>query len=221
MKKRKIVDIIMCLLFIIMMGYHITDNKIHEILGVITFIFFIIHNILNIKWYKAIFKGKYNFTRILILIVNLALLIAFICMMISGIMISSNVFDFLNIKTTMFGRNLHLVSTSWGFVLMSIHLGLHLNMILMKINKKMKSSTFEYIYYFLLVLLTGFGLYQFISSGLYKDMFLLSQFKFFDYDQNPILFYLGIFSILSFFSLFPYFILTIIRKINLKKKTTK
>ena len=39
--------------FIILMGYHITGNKIHEYLGVITLLLMIIHNILNIKWYKS------------------------------------------------------------------------------------------------------------------------------------------------------------------------
>lgn len=75
---RKIIDILMSILFIILMGYHITGNKIHEILGVMAFTLFIIHNILNIRWYKAVFKGKYNFRRVLTLVINIALLIVFI-----------------------------------------------------------------------------------------------------------------------------------------------
>lgn len=211
---RKIIDILMTLLLIILMGYHITDNKFHEIFGVIAILLFIIHNIFNIRWYKTIFKGKYNVQRIVTLLVNVSLLLAFICMIVSGIMISSNVFVFLGIKTTMFGRNLHLASTSWGFILMSIHLGLHLNAILSKINKKMKSSTFEYIYYLILILIAVFGLYVFISNGIYKDMFLITEFKFFDYEQSPILFYLGIFSVLFFFSLITYYFLEVIKKIK-------
>lgn len=31
----------------------------------------------------------------------------------------------LNIQTTSFGLKLHMLSTSWGFVVMSVHLGLH------------------------------------------------------------------------------------------------
>ena len=84
-------------------------------------------------------------------------------MMISGIMISSDVFDFLNIRTTMFGRKLHMISTSWGFVLMAIHVGLHITGIMNKLNTKMKNSTFEYVYYFILVILVGLGIYSFIN----------------------------------------------------------
>lgn len=114
MKKnlRIIIDIIMFILFIILMGYHITGNKTHEILGVITFVFFILHHIVNIKWYKTLFKGKYNFYRVFQIIIDAFLFVAMIGIIISSIIISSNVFSFLNIKTTMFARNLHMVSTS-------------------------------------------------------------------------------------------------------------
>ena len=213
---RKIVDMIMGILFIVLMGYHITGNKVHEILGIVTFVFFIIHNILNIKWYKTIFKGKYNFRRILTLVVNVLLLIAMLGMIISGIMIS-NTFSFLNISTTMFGRSLHMISTSWGFILMSIHVGLHLNIILLKLNKKMKDSTFEYIYYLIILMLAIYGLYTFINDGLWKDMLLLSKFKFFDYEQSPFIFYLGQVGILIFISFLVYISLNLKRNNNKSK----
>ena len=93
-KFRIILDIVMICLFIVLMGYYITDNVVHEIIGTITFVLFILHNILNIKWYKSIFKGKHNFQRTFHIVINLLLFIAMLGMMISGIMISSDVFDF-------------------------------------------------------------------------------------------------------------------------------
>ena len=215
-KFRIMLDIIMTILFITLMGYYITGNKVHEILGTITFILFIIHNILNIKWYKSIFKGKHNFQRTFHIIINLLLLIAMIGMMISGIMISANVFSFLNIQTTMFGRKLHMISTSWGFVLMAIHVGLHLNSMMSKINKKMKNNTFEYVYYFMLVLLIGFGVYSFISVKAWEDMFLVNDFKFWDYNQSPIMFYLKYVGIIIGISFITYLILSLIRKVKNK-----
>lgn len=202
----------MFILFIIMMGYHITGNKIHEILGIITFLFFILHHIINIKWYKSIFKGKYNFYRMIQLIINILLFISMTGIIVSSIMISSNVFAFLNIKTTMLGRSIHMVSTSWTFVFMAIHLGLHLNGMLYKLNKKMKSSIFEYVYYMIIILFMLFGLYTFINSGLYKDMFLLNQYKFFDYQESIFMFYLGQFSIICFISFLTYFLIKIKKK---------
>lgn len=215
-KFRIILDIVMTILFIILMGYYVTENEVHEILGAITFVLFIIHNILNIKWYKSIFKGKHSFQRTFHIIINLLLFIAMLGMMISGIMISADVFAFLDIPTTMFGRRLHMLSTSWGFVLMASHIGLHITELMSKLNAKMKNSTFEYVYYFILVLLSGLGIYSFISVKAWEDMFLINDFKFFDYDQSPILFYLKYISILIVIALVIYIIFSLIRKVKNK-----
>ena len=207
-----ILDIIMTILFIVLMGYYITGNTVHEILGVITFMLFILHNILNIKWYKSIFKGKHNFQRIFHITINLLLFIAMTCMIISGIMISSEVFSFLNMSTTMFGRRLHMISTSWGFILMSIHVGLHLGIIMNKINTKIKNSIFEYVYYFILILLSGLGIYSFITLKIWEEMFLTIDFKFFNYEQNPIMFYLKYVVILIFISITIYSTFKLVKK---------
>lgn len=220
-KIKKIIDIIMTFLFIILMGYYVTDNDVHEILGTITFILFIIHHILNIKWYKGIFKGKHSFQRTFHIILNLLLFVAMLGMMISGIMISANVFAFLDIPTTMFGRRLHMLSTSWGFVLMAIHVGLHITSFMNKLNKKMKNSTFEYVYYFILVLLVGLGIYSFINLKVWEDMFLVNDFKFFDYEQSPILFYFKYLLVLISIALVIYVIISFVRKVKNKKLDIK
>lgn len=213
-KIKKAIDIAMTVLFIILMGYHITGNKVHEILGIATFIFFLAHNVLNIKWYKMLFKGKYNSRRLITVIVNTLLLISMLGSITSGIMIS-NTLCFLNIPTTSFGRSLHMASTSWLFVLMSIHMGLHLNTILFKLNKNMKDSVFEYIYYFIIFALCAYGLYIFVSTGLWKDMFLITEFKFFDYEQLPILFYIEYFAIVCSISFITHLLS------NMKKRNPK
>ena len=216
-KIKIIIDIVMTFLFVILMGYYVTENEVHEILGTIAFVLFIIHHILNIKWYKSIFKGKHNFQRTFHMILNLLLFIAMVGMMVSGIMISADVFAFLDIPTTMFGRRLHMLSTSWEFVLMAIHVGLHISALMNKINTKMKNSTFEYVYYFVFVLLVGLGIYAFINLRVWEDMFLMNDFKFFDYEQSPILFYLKYLLVLIAIALVIYMIFSIIRKVKNNK----
>ena len=218
---RMILDVVMTLLFIILMGYYATENEVHEILGTITFILFVIHHILNIKWYKSIFKGKHNLKRTFHIILNLLLLIAMVGMMVSGIMISADVFAFLDIPTTMFGRRLHMLSTSWGFILMAIHVGLHITALMQKLNSKMKNSTFEYVYYFILVLLVGLGIYSFVNLRVGEDMFLVNDFKFFDYEQSPLLFYLKYVAVLIAIALVIYVIFSLIRKVKNKKINNK
>ena len=221
MKKIKIViDILMYFIFVILMGHHITENLIHEILGTILFILFIIHHILNYKYYKyykTIFKGKYNLKRTFILVIDLLLLISMIGMMISGVIISSDVFTFLKLPTTIFGRQLHMVSTSHAFVIMSIHLGLHLGVFINKLNKKMKNSVFEYVYYLILILIVIYGVYSFKRLNFISDMFLLNAFKFYDFNESPIIFYLHVISSSLFIGLTIYFI----NNLKLKRKKEK
>ena len=124
----------------------------------------------------------------------------------SSIIISNDVFAFLKIQTTIFGLKLHMLSTSWGFVIMSIHLGLHLNVLISKINKKMENSTFEYVYYLVFVLILVYGIYSFIKMNFISDMFLLNPFKVYNFDESPFVFYLHVLSSSLFISLTIYLI---------------
>lgn len=45
-----IVDIVMTVLILILMAYHITGNRLHEWLGIVFFILFIIHHYLNLNF---------------------------------------------------------------------------------------------------------------------------------------------------------------------------
>ena len=207
MKKiRIIIDVVMYIFFIILMGHHITGNHIHEILGTGTIVLFIIHNILNIKFYRILFKGKYNLKRVFLTLIDILLLFCMIGIIVSSIIISNDVFAFLKIQTTIFGLKLHMLSTSWGFVIMSIHLGLHLNVLISKINKKMKNSTFEYIYYLVFLLILIYGIYSFIKMNFISDMFLLNPFKVYNFDESPFVFYLHVLSSSLFIALTIYLI---------------
>ena len=216
-KARMLIDIIMFVLFIILMGYHITGNKLHEILGIITFILFIIHHVLNRKWYKALPKGKYNGQRIVSTIVDFLLLIDMLCIMISAIMISTTVFSFLNIKTNMIARSMHLSSTAWGLILIGIRLGLHLRICFDKIRKKIKTSSFEYTFYLIILLLLIYGIYAFIKNAPWQELFLLTHFKFFDYEQLPIFFYLEYLGITFLTIMITYSIMKVTKKRSEKK----
>ena len=59
---------------------------------------------------------------------------------VSGVIVSRHLFAFLNIKSTYAANRIHMLSAYWGFVFMSLHLGLHFNMILLMIKKKKQLS---------------------------------------------------------------------------------
>lgn len=97
-----------------------------------------------------------------------------------------------------------MLSTSWGFVIMSLHLGLHLNGMLNKLGQKMKKSILKYIYYFVFLLIIIYGVYSFIKLNFISDMFLLNPFKAYNFDESPFAFYLHVLSSSLFIALTMY-----------------
>lgn len=218
-KRLKIfVDISMTILFITLMAYHTTGNKLHEWLGATLFIFFIIHTILNYKWYKVIWKGRYTPFRILSTIINICLLVSMVGMIISGIMLSREVFSFLQLSLGDVGRKIHMLSTSWGFLLMSVHLGLYWNIILNRIDKQFLNHRRKLKVVFC-ILSWGFmllGFYSFVTRQLWNDLFLLVEFKFFDFEESAIFFFISYIAIMVLFIELSYYTAKLI-KYKLKK----
>lgn len=166
-----LLNIIMTSLMIILMCEHNLQGLAHEILGIILFSSFIIHNLLNYNFYKVIFKGKVNKRMITLLVVNILTFITLIITIISSVIISSYLFNIGASASLMTGRSLHLVSTVWLFILISIHLGLHLNSLLYKF----KDNIFFKIIAVIIIL--GGLFVMFYVDKMYEEMFLLTMFK--------------------------------------------
>ena len=98
---RMSIDITMTILSIILMGgnYLFPADLVHEILGLALFLLWAVHISLNRRWYGAIFRGKYNPYRVMQTVINCCILICTIFLMISGIILSNQLFTFLNIQS--------------------------------------------------------------------------------------------------------------------------
>lgn len=130
------IDFLMTVLLLLLMAYQVVGETLHEWFGAAMPVLFIAHNIMNIKWYKNLFKGKYKPIRILGTVLNLAVLAAILSLGYSGIVMSRHLFAFLPIDRGMaLARVMHLAGSYWGFALMSLHLGLHWGMIIGMFNK--------------------------------------------------------------------------------------
>lgn len=103
-----IIDIAMYLIFVALMQEHLWDG-LHEWLGIALFTLFIVHTILNFRWYQSLFKGKYTPTRTTSAVINIALFAAMLCCMVSSVLVSGKVFAFLNlgIEPSLFRLTLH------------------------------------------------------------------------------------------------------------------
>lgn len=79
----------------------------------------IIHQILNRKWYGALFKGKYNPYRSISTVLNILLIASFVLTAFSGMSMSGHAVPFLyGMAPVSFARRMHLSMSHWAFVLM-------------------------------------------------------------------------------------------------------
>ena len=207
-KIRLPLDIMMTLVSIALMGgnYLFPADIVHEILGVALFVLWAIHIFLNRRWYGAIFKGKYNPYRIMQTVINCCILICTIILMISGIILSNQLFTFLNIQSGLgFARIAHLLSSHWYYLFMSLHIGLHMGRLLQNVAAKILPRI-------LLVLVCAYGLYAFIARGVWKYLVLKQQFFFFDLERGYILFAMDYISIIILFATISHLLATRLKK---------
>lgn len=188
------VDILMTVLLLLLMGYHFWGEVAHEWIGAGMFMLFIAHHLLNLNWHKNILKGKYTVLRAIVLCIDVLILVSMLAQMYSGIVMSRYVFDFLPINGGMsLARRLHILGAYWGFILMSLHFGLHWNMVMGVIKKLSPHTQTSKIHSVLLpiigILVAGYGVFAFVKRDFLTYLFLKSEFVFLNYEEAKILFF--------------------------------
>ena len=68
---KMLIDIGMTVLLFFSMSFQFMEQMNHEIFGTVLFATFILHHILNWRWYINLGKGKYTGTRILTTVIDL------------------------------------------------------------------------------------------------------------------------------------------------------
>ena len=199
------IDILMTVLLLFLMGYQFWGDAAHEWAGAGMFALFIVHHLLNVNWHKNLLRGKYNPSRILTLVIDILLFADMSGLMISGLMLSNHVFAFLDISGGIsFSRLLHMASSYWGFVLMSLHLGLHWGMILGMIRRagnggKEASETVRMFLRILGTMIAVYGLTVFIRRDLLTYMLIRTRFVFLDFNEPVPLFYIDYLAMMGTF----------------------
>ena len=195
---KRIVDVCMTVLLLCLMAYQVTGEVLHEWIGMGMTALVIIHQILNRKWYGAIFKGKYNPYRIVTTVVNIALLLSFALTAFCGMSMSGHAVPFLYGMTKVsFARRMHLSMSHWAFVLMGLHLGMHIPVMFARLRLTDKLKT---VISAALCVVAGIGLFLFIRNGMPDYLFFRVPFAFLDYEKAGALVFLENVLMLSFWA---------------------
>ena len=198
-KIKMAVDVLMTAALLFLMGYQFWGETAHEWVGAGMFALFLAHHILNGGWHKNLFRGKYPPMRILLAVIDALTLLPMIAQMYSGIVLSRHVFAFLPIKSGLaLARRLHILGSYWGFLLMSLHLGLHWNMVMGAVRKKLPAAPqgFRHLRFGMALAVALYGAWVFVKRDFAAYMLLRSEFVFMDYEEAKILFYLDYLSLM-------------------------
>ena len=206
---KRIIDVLMTLTLIPLMAYQVTGEAAHEWLGISMVTLVIVHQVLNRKWYSAIFGGKYNPYRIINSIITILLLISFALTAISGISMSNHAVPFLyNLINVNTARVMHLAFSYWAFILMALHIGMHIGVMASKIKNPLRSIMLG-----IFTVIAGYGFYLFLKSGIINYITFKTHFAFLDYEKAAPLVFLENILMIIFFAFVGHNISNAIREI--------
>lgn len=184
----------MSVVLFVLMSYQHTGQKNHEIFGAIMLVLFILHHILNYKWFKNLGKGKYSPQRLLLTVTDCLMLVVMLLLMISGIGMSRYVFRFLNFDMSMsLARNMHMVASYLSFLIMGFHIGQHFGMILGRLRK---FNIKPWILQIIAAITAIYGLVALVKRNFLSYITLRMHFVNFNYEEPIIYYELDLFSIL-------------------------
>ena len=187
------VDIGMTVMLLLLMTYELIGKAMHEWIGIGMFVLFIIHHILNRKWGRSVFKGKYTPMRIWQTVLVIGIFLTMASSMYSGVILFKHALLFVSIQgRRAFARKIHMASAYGGFVLMSLHLGLHWGMMMgmaRRIVRKVPAAV-KWLLRGIAALMAGYGIYAFIRREIGLYLFLQNQYVFFDFEE-PLIFFLA------------------------------
>lgn len=220
-KVKILIDILMTFSLMFLMGYQFWGEAAHEWVGTAMFLLFIAHHVLNWNWHKTLFRGKYTPTRIFLTVIDVLTLLSMLVQMYSGIVMSRYVFEFLPIESGLsLARKLHILGAYWGFLLMSLHIGLHWNMVVGAVRKKFPKlfKTLRYVCLGVGIAVALYGAWVFIKRDFPTYMFLKSQFVFLDYEEPIILFYLDYLALTATGIVISHYLGKLLRRLGKKEK---
>ena len=136
---------------------------------------------------------------------------------------SRYVFKFLPFGGGMtMARRLHILGAYWGFLFMSLHLGIHWNMILKMMRKyagiKGVSKVHGVFVFFAGLFISVYGVCVFISRDFPTYLLLKSEFVFLDYSEPKFSFYIDYFALMGLCIFIAHYGIKIIRRMKKQRE---
>ncbi len=195
---KRAVDFLMTAALPLLMPYSLIGEAAHEWIGMGMFLLFAAHLVLNRKWIGSLGKGRWPAYRTVQTVIVALCFLTMVGLMASGTILSNHLFSGLHIRgQNAPARQVHMAGSFWGFVFMSLHLGLHWGMVLNALRQP--AGIQAWILRVLGWLTAAYGAYAFFKRGFPDYLLLQTHFLFLDYEEPILFFFLDYLTIMGLF----------------------
>lgn len=213
------IDALMVAFLPMLMAYSLIGETFHEVAGTIMFVLFLLHLWFHRKWWKALTKGRYTPYRVFITVLNIALLVLMFMQPLSGIALSKHLYTGLSLTgLAASAREIHMLLAYWSYVLMSLHLGVHMDAMVKAISRKRNvNDTKPGFLTVASAAISVYGIYAFIRRGFPGYMFMQTMFAFFDYGEPKLYFFVDYLAIMVLFAICGHYAALLLKRNNVVK----
>lgn len=196
----------MTLLLLVLMGFHLQGEIVHEWAGIIFTLLIILHLYLNRHRLWSLSPRIPLTMQIVNRVINAVTFVVILTAIISGMMLSRHILlDLPFHNPAIWVRKVHMTSVHWGMLILALHIGLHWKMLatffcrILNISDSSRLANVIMPGIFSIIALQG--LYWLLHQDYLDYLLMKVDFSFFDYDESALLFYLRYLAIIVLFSL--------------------
>ncbi|MDO5562358.1 MAG: DUF4405 domain-containing protein [Synergistaceae bacterium] len=212
------IDLAMTALMLLSIAYQLTGGRAHEMIGAALFALFILHNFLNWRWYCALAKGKYDLRRAMSATVNMLLVCDMAALIVTSVMISRTLAPYLAIPHGFMTRQVHTFTAFWGLVLMSVHLGMHWEMILAMLRKTAGADRagrwLTIVLRVMTALIFAYGVKSSFDLDVGSKLTMRATFSYWDFENETPLFFAAYLSIMGVYICVVYYVLKLVKRLT-------
>ncbi|MBE6489144.1 MAG: DUF4405 domain-containing protein [Methanosphaera stadtmanae] len=161
MLKRMIVNLLLLVCTLLEFSKVYLTPEVHEIIGIVLLILMVVHVMQNRKYIQSKQKTTFN----ILYVTNILLFVTFITTIITGLL-SSQLIPMLNIHTIT-TNYLHKILAYITFLLISLHLGLNINKIIITFNKKVQNPYLKHSIFIIIIIV---GIISFIQLDFFNHL---------------------------------------------------
>jgi hypothetical protein len=195
----------MLVLWLAVIDYRIARKAPHEWLGITLAALFVVHNIINLKFYTSLFSGRYSARRIAATAVNLLLVLDIAVIASIGLVQSKSVLSSLQLPGAIQLRVIHTTAAYWLIPLIGAHIGLHWEKLIKSLRRILKTKEGDIALTVIMrstaVILFAAGVYSSFDRNMFAKLFYGFSFDYWPLERPTILYFAEMLSIMGMWGL--------------------